>query len=221
MLSRFSSSLVTLMLASMPVAASAEANHSQSRVMVTFDGGYDVPFGSYYQGTRSGPGFGGMVHIAVTNKLALRVGVSRLGMDFDGSGLWQPSEPIQVVSSKADLEVVRTMVGLEYQRPWSRLGDGLWFVHASLGAVREFGHHHMLLRDIGSGREFDGSYSTMDTHFAVIGGAGAILRMQRHLGVCASADLNNVFGSGYSSGGFPETEEGVIFGIKAGLAWMP
>jgi hypothetical protein len=193
-------------------------------VMFAVDGGYDLPFGDYYQGVKLGPGFGGTVHVALTSELALRAEASKLGLDFDSSNHAVSNDPdVVIVSEKDDLDALRTMIGLEYHQPVIRRGEwsGLWFLHSSFGAIRHSIHSRIRARQVSTGQEADLVGDGTDTRFAMTTGAGGMLMVRKHLAVCGSADFNGVWTKTYASDGTTgHGIKGLILGFRAGLAWV-
>jgi hypothetical protein len=193
------------------------------RVAWVLDVGGDLPLGEYYGGTRGGAGFGSLVHVAVSDKLALRAGSSLLGMDFEsrfGAVSFGPGTTI--VSQDYDIDAWRYEFGVEYWSPLRRWDGrrGFWYVHTSVGVIQHRLDGHAVVR--AAGRTETVTASDRRKRFATSSGIGMVYVLRPRLGVTLSGDVNCVWSEVRSEDGSTSHEpNGFIYGARMGLALVP
>jgi hypothetical protein len=194
------------------------------RVAVALSAGLDLPLGEYYEGTKGGLGYGGILHLAVTDNLALRGGATLLGIAFeDGFGLVSLDPNLTILSQDYDIDAWRWQVGLEYWGPLSRWSprSGFWFVHSSLGAIRHGLDGRATVRSESTSEVFTAVASTSDSRFTMTSGVGLIYLPRPHVGLTLSSDIDFVWTKVYySNGGTGVGIKGFVPGIRLGVALL-
>jgi hypothetical protein len=191
-------------------------------VAIQADAGVDGALGDYYEGTHAGPGFGGVVHLAIHPEIALRGSVTMLGMQFDDSvGLVSLDPSVTIVSQEYDLDALRLTFGLEYYsqlRRWDRRG-GFGYVHTSAGAIRHGMSGRVVVRS--GGQDLVVTASTTDWRFTMTAGAGLVYIVRPQLGLTAAGDLDFVWTKVYYSNGSTGVGvKGFVPGFRVGLAYV-
>ncbi len=194
------------------------------RAAFVLDGGFDAPLGDYYEGTKGGFGFGGTLHFPVTDELALRGTVTRLGLGFDtGFGLVSLDPGLQIISQNYSIDALRTQVGLAYYQQIERrnVWSGFWYLHSSLGAIRHGLKGTATIRNISTGETLILSASDSDTKLAMTSGAGGTFRVSPRIGLNVSGDLDFVWTKVYRTDGTTSFAiKGYVAGIRAGVALL-
>ena len=195
------------------------------KMALTLDGGFDSPFGDYYDGTRSGLGFGGTLHAAVTDEFALRGDVTLLGVRVsDGFRLVSLDPSVEIVSQSYDIDGLRILVGGEYYQSIQRAGgwSGFWYAHGSLGVIRHRITGQLTVRNPGTGQVAELSPVDTQSKFTMTSGFGVVYRVAPRLGVNFSGDLDGVWTKVYYPNGSTGVGmKGLVLGVHAGIALIP
>ncbi|MDD5425151.1 MAG: hypothetical protein PHN52_01500 [candidate division Zixibacteria bacterium] len=99
---------------------------------------FSVPLGTYYDGINSSIGFEGDFLVAVTNKIAIRVIISKAGLKWDDSfRLYSLNPEYEIISQEFKLNVIRYMLAVQY---YNRFGEKIpaktmWYAVTGLGAI--------------------------------------------------------------------------------------
>lgn len=195
------------------------------RVALEVNAGGNLPLGEYYEGTKGEAGYGGVLHLAVTDNLALRGSATLLGIAFeDGFGLVSLDPTLTILSQDYDIDAWRWQVGLEYWGPLSRWNRraGFWFVHSSLGAIRHGLDGRATVRSESTSEVFTAVASTSDSRFTMTSGVGLIYVPRPHVGLTLSSDVDFVWTKvDYVNGGTGVGIKGFVLGIRLGVALLP
>jgi len=184
---------------------------------------YDFPTGDYYDGTTSGLGFGGNFHLAINHQLAIKLKVSRAGIDFsDDFGFIYPANII-VISEDFSMNATRILFGLEFYESVVR-GENLrstWYVHSMLGFISHKLSSKIVLQDIATNEIVTLIGGDTQTQFAMNVGAGIIPMISPSIGINLSADLDLVWATVfYNDGSTGADIGGYVFDFNIGLMFL-
>jgi hypothetical protein len=190
------------------------------RVAFSLESALGVPFGDYYDGTKSGAGIEGTLHIALTRDVALRANVALLGLEFsDEMHLVSLDPNVEIVSQEYDINAVRYTGGVEYHQPLRSMepGGSFWFVHASLGVIRHDIQGKLVIRNT-YGQTAEVEASDTPTKFTMTSGAGIFLPVSQKLGFQLGGDVDGVWTEVYYEDGTSSVGiRGWVMTLHAGL----
>ena len=179
---------------------------------------YSFPLGDYYDGIKSGIGYGLDVIIPVTKNVAIRGTASRSGMTDD---LESTMPGVTVLDDNLSLSAWRYAIsGQYYQWPnWRAGGKMLYYGFAGLGAITHKFSGTMTIRDPYSG-EIMILYSTGKSQdkFILTYGGGIIAMVSKQIGIELGVTFDMVF-VGTTSGTYyyGQAQNAYIFDLKAGV----
>jgi opacity protein-like surface antigen len=146
-------------------------------------GHYSFPLGDYYEGIKSGVGYGFDAVVTVARNVAIRGSVSRAGLKDD---LKEMFPGLNVLQDDINLSVWRYAVcGQYYQWPdWKTGGKMLYYGFAGLGAITHKMCGTALLQEPSSGDigEIRGTEDT-ESKFMLTYGGGLITMISDRVGV--------------------------------------
>jgi opacity protein-like surface antigen len=156
-------------------------------------GHYSFPLGDYYEGFKSGIGYGFDAVVTVTKNVAIRGSVSRAGLKDD---LKEMFPGLNVVEDDINLSVWRYAVcGQYYQWPdWKTGGKMLYYGFAGLGAITHKMSGTAILQESPSGDiwEIRGTGDT-ENKFMLTYGGGLITMISDKVGLEFGITLDVVF----------------------------
>ena len=156
-------------------------------------GNYSFPMGDYYEGFKSGIGYGLDAVVTVTKNVAIRGSVSKAGLKDD---LKEMFPGLNVVEDDINLSVWRYAVcGQYYQWPdWKTGGKMLYYGFVGLGAVTHKMSGTAMLREPPAGDmwEIRGTGDT-ENKFMLTYGGGLITMISDKVGVEFGITLDVIF----------------------------
>lgn len=182
--------------------------------------------GSYYEGFKSGIGFGGHLRVPLTYRLAFKLHVSKSGLDADNRSLYLYSlDPnFSIVSQKFSVNAMRYTIDFEYYRqPQSKRGGRtMYYIHTGLGAVNHKLKLDLRVRDNTNGQLLDFTEQDSETKFIQTFGGGLVLMISDNIGIDLGVNIDFVY-AGLANDNNAFTNDLVyayIFDIRLGLSYF-
>lgn len=153
---------------------------------------FSIPSGEWYEGTRSGLGFGGDMLVTVGRKLALRGMISRSGARHNPDemfGGWQ------ILKDDLSWNVWRYFISLQYYNwpRWREDGRTMYYVFSGIGGVSHSLSGTAVVGDpVGDIWLFSGTGQS-ETKFATTVGGGLVAMVSRTVGLELGAVVDIVF----------------------------
>jgi hypothetical protein len=191
------------------------------KAMLSFGANYSIPTGDYYEGLTSGIGFDGDVRIAVTDKIAIQIIVSRSGMKSDKN--YQPFKDNPFLMDAIRVRTTRYEMAANFFQPFSADNPthGMWYNFVGLGVA----NHTVAYNYTITGDDMGEIYSIKDSYsedkLVIVLGVGATAMLSNRYGVDLSvtADLVPFITGKYSPEG-KGANFSYIFDFKLGMATM-
>ena len=195
-------------------ASASKTSHYPYQIAFRLEGNFGLPAAEWYEGTKSGIGFGGAITVSVARKVAVRLSASKAGLEADASALL---EGMHLIEDDLNFTVTRFFFCAEYYDwpRWRTDGKAMYYVYTGLGAVSHKLTGSALAVDYYTDElwYFYGTGKT-ETKFATTLGAGGVLFPARQVGFDFGASLDYVFVGG---GEYGTAVTGVIIDFKVGL----
>jgi hypothetical protein len=183
-------------------------------------GNFSSPFGDYYNGTTSGIGFEGDFRFALSANAAIRLRISKSGMEFEDVEelLIAPPETLVI---KLHVNAWRYFIAGEYFHRPDRMtpGRSIFFVYSGAGAIVHNLSADATLRSNGIISEGMTTTDT-ETKFLLTIGGGMVQLFSKNFGFELSGELDIVFvGSNKDANDFGTSsiQYAYLFDIKLGL----
>ncbi|MBU8934373.1 MAG: hypothetical protein KOO62_10250 [candidate division Zixibacteria bacterium] len=185
-------------------------------------GNYSIPATDYYDGIKSGLGYGFDIVVPVTRKIAIRGTISKSGMEDDPDQLLSGSGMVPI-RDNLSLDVWRYFVSAEYYS-WPRYVEGsktMYYLYSGLGAISHSFSGSILALDISTDEIWAVTYESQ-SKFAFTLGGGLVTMFSNSLGLDtrAAADLVIVGTDSNEYGMYGRTQQALVFDLKVGLVAM-
>ena len=192
--------------------------------ILRFSGNYSIPIGDYYEGINSGVGFEGDIRFAIDHVMAIRLMLSRTGLN-NGLDLRLYSEDPNVILLKQDLIFTATkyIVAFEYYNHVNKVtkDNNLFSLYCGIGAVRHKTTLKLTLSDVTDNSIWKVKESSSQSKFIMSSGGGLIKQITKSIGLDLSFSLDLVFaGTGTNSRGDEGPVYAYILELKAGLCYF-
>jgi hypothetical protein len=181
---------------------------------------YSFPLGTYYEGFKSGIGFGTDIIVPITANLAIRGTASKSGMKDDLISLLDDWELIQ---DDMTMTTWRFAASLQYYVWPRRRGNGhmIHYVYWGLGVVSHSlsGSITVLNAETRGLRRYHGGHS--NNEFMITCGGGLVSMVSGTLGIETGATIDMLFlgrtSDDFVHGIYPDIEYAFTFDLKLGL----
>ncbi len=183
---------------------------------------FSFPTGDYYEGTKSGVGYGFDAIIPVTRNIAIRGTISRSGMQDDLKSYL--AYDVSVLDDNLSLNVWRYALSAQYYSwpGWRTGGSAMYYLYGGVGAISHKFSGTMTVQNRSTG-EIGVIYPTGDaqTEFMFTYGGGLVAMLARQVGLEIGATVDWVFAGGqddqvyYGPGG-----NAFVLDLKAGLVGL-
>jgi len=186
---------------------------------------YSFPLGDYYEGSKSGIGFGGDIIIPLSKEGAIRITISKSGAKDDLLTLFSG---LTIIQDNIDFNVWRYFIsGQFYSWPnWKTGGKIQYYGYAGMGIINHSVSGSAIVYDPIS----DLTYTIFgtgenDTRFATTFGGGIIPMISERVGIDIGITADIVFlgGSYYYPYGYyyqPYGQTALILDLKAGFVFV-
>jgi hypothetical protein len=180
---------------------------------------YSFPVGDWYDGTKSGIGYGLDAIIPVTKNMAIRGTISRSGMQNDLESMLDPG--VIVLDDNLSMNVWRYAISGQYYKwpRWRTGGKLMYYFYVGLGAITHKFSGTMTVKEPYSG-EIIIIYPTGGSQdkFMLTYGGGLVPMLTQRLGLELGLTADLVFaGSTTDYYGYQRTQTAMVFDIKVGL----
>lgn len=148
--------------------------------------------GNFYEGRKSGVGFGADVSIRLTNHFAIRAMGSRAGLSGeDQAGATVPYTPLIITEDNMTFSVWRYALAAEYYS-WPGFENGrhfLYYVYSGLGGIFHSASGTRVAYDPYGDNYYWGKFDTSKTAYTINTGGGVTLALSRNFGLNLGADM--------------------------------
>jgi len=182
---------------------------------------YSLPSGNYYEGLKEGVGFGGVVKIPVTSKLAVRFDVSKAGIKADENYLtfYSYDPDIVIVGQDLGFTAMRYVVEMEtfYRQDRVTPGKSIWYLHTGLGAIYHKATLKLDYTQAGQPGIMTISEETGETKFIQTLGGGLMQLVTEQVGLDLGVNMDLVYAGSNGNG---DLQYALIFDLRVGLVWL-
>ena len=150
------------------------------------------PSGNFYEGRKSGVGFGADVSVRLTNHFAIRAMASRAGLSGeDQTGTTYPYTPLIITEDNMTFSVWRYALAAEYYS-WPGFESGghfLYYVYSGLGGIYHSASGTRVAYDPIGDNYYWGKFDTSKTAYTINTGGGVTLALSRNFGLDLGVDM--------------------------------
>jgi hypothetical protein len=187
-------------------------------------GNFSIPTGNYYEGTKSGIGFGFDVVIPVTKNLAIKGIISKSGMQQDVASTFPAT--IVVLEDDLSLNVWRYIAAAQYYKwpKWRTGGKIMYYASVGMGAITHEATGTMTFKNTVTD-EIGIFYGTgeKENKFIISYGAGLVVMLSKQIGLDLGATWDVVFAGTENERElalYGESEYANIFDLKIALVGL-
>lgn|GEM_PF-3458584 len=181
---------------------------------------YSSVAGDYYDRAGGGVGFGGAFALAVNDRMAIRLGVNYIGMDWDPDYVFfSVDSSVTVLDQTNNLDGWRFYAAAQYYKHLRPIGDlSMWYVYTGAGVIAHESTSEVTVRETESGQIFVRNPDFSETAFTWTSGAGIVKMFTRRLGLDGGVSFDYVLVE--SNTNSSASQSGYILEARAGLILM-
>jgi hypothetical protein len=192
-------------------------------ILLNLGGNYSIPAGNYYKGIDAGFGFDGDLRVAVNNKFAIQLMVSKSGMKLSNDIQLISIDPrLTILNEDLSINVTRYEVALNFFQPFSRIKNprNLWYGYSGLGMAAHVTSTKATFRNNTTGEVFSIDVKDTQNKFALVFGFGAVAMVSKGFGFDFSGSLDMVAVPTESNEPGQNLGWAYIFDIKIGAMYV-